>query len=88
MDRRGAPDPSEERPVLEVRPREVRSSEQHRDRAGKPETGDPGTGFQEKTPLYASSAGWPPRCAYRTVESLPISPCLIRSISPAIDFPS
>jgi hypothetical protein len=33
---------------------------------------------QSKMPLYALSAGWPPRCAKRTVESLGISPDVTR----------
>ncbi len=37
---------------------------------------------------YALSAGWPPRCAYRTFDPAAISPRVTRSISPAIDFPS
>ena len=45
-------------------------------------------GHQRKSPAYALSAGWPPRCAYSTFEPLSISPLLTRSIIPAIDFPS
>jgi hypothetical protein len=45
-------------------------------------------GDQSNRALYPLSAGWPPRCAYSTVECGSISLRAIMSISAASDLPS